>query len=117
MLRLMYHSHQPQLLPPTLQLYGEGSRDHERKTRGAGSWWRVEQPPVFAQIPSSAARRDGGTCETSEIVSSVIDNQGKIITYASCMSEHYKWEIYPSGRLMLGTDNDSFVHEYRYEMM
>jgi hypothetical protein len=33
------------------------------------------------------------------------------------MSEHYKWQVYPSGRLVLGTDNDSFVHEYRYEIL
>lgn len=114
---MMDHSHHHQLLPPTLPQYGEGSRDHGRKTRDAGSWWRAEQPLVFAQIPSSAARHDGETGETAEIVSSVIDNQTKIITYASCVPKHYEWEVYPSGRLMLGTDNDPFVHEYRYGIL
>lgn len=115
MLRSVYRSHQPPLLPPTLLQYGEVSRDHEQKTRGAGSWWRVGQPLVHVQIPGSAARHDGGRGETIEIVSTVTENETKT-TYASCMSEHYKWQVRPSSRLMLGTDNDSFVHEYSYEI-
>lgn len=97
MLRLMYHSHQHQLLPPTLLQCGEGSQDSERKTRGAGNWWRDEQPPEFARIPSSVARHDGGTSETVESVSSVIRKRAMITTHTSCMSEHYKWQVYPGG--------------------
>lgn len=73
--RSMFHPRQPPLPPPTLLRYGEGSRDHEQKTQGAGSWWRVEQPLVFVQIPNSAATRDEGTGETARIVSTVIEKE------------------------------------------
>lgn len=115
MLHSRYHLHRPQLLTLTLLQYGEGSRDHEQRTRGAGNWWRVEQLLVFVQIPSSAAKHDGGIGGTAKIACSVTQNQTKKTTCASCMSEHYKWQVHPSGRLMLSTDNDSFVYEYSYE--
>ena len=114
-LRPASHSHLPLLLPPTLRQYGEGSQDNGQKTQDADSWWRVEQPLVLVQIPSSGARRDGGTSETAEVVFAVIENELGITTYASCMPEHHKRQVCPGSGLMFGTNDDSLVHEHSYE--